>query len=91
MKIMECCCRAIDLVAEMEKIGSIIAVSDAGCAAAGLRAALTGASLNVYINTKSMQNREYADELERRAGEMLAKYVPLCDEIFRSVLERVHP
>lgn len=91
VKIMECCCRAIDLVSEMEKIGSVIAISDAGCAAAGLRAALTSASLNVYINTKSMQNREYAGELERHTGEMLEKYIPLCDEIFQSVLKRVHP
>ena len=91
VKIMECCCRAIDLVSEMEKIGSVIAISDAGCAAAGLRAALTSASLNVYINTKSMQNREYAGELERHTGEMLEKYIPLCDKIFQSVLKRVHP
>lgn len=91
VKIMECCCRAIDLVSEMEKIGSVIAISDAGCAAAGLRAALTSASLNVYINTKSMQNREYAGELERYTGEMLEKYIPLCDKIFQSVLKRVHP
>ena len=37
LRIMECCGRAICLVAEMEKIGSVIAISDAGCAAAGLR------------------------------------------------------
>lgn len=90
VKIMECCCRAIDLVAEMEKIGSVIAISDAGCAAAGLRGALTSASLNVFINTKSMQNREYAREMEQHAEEMLEQYIPRCDEIFQKVLGRVH-
>lgn len=89
MRIMECCGRAIVLVAEMEKIGSVIAISDAGCAAAGLRAALTAASLNVYINTKSMQDRERAASLEGHAGELLEKYVPLCDEIFAKVMERL--
>ncbi len=90
VKIMECCCRAIDLVEKMEQIGSVIAISDAGCAAAGLRGALTGASLNVFINTKSMRNREYARELEQRTEEMLEQYIPRCDEIFRKVLDRVH-
>ena len=81
VKIMECCCRAI---------GSVIAISDAGCAAAGLRGALTSASLNVFINTKSMQNRVYAQELEQRTEEMLERYIPRCDEIFQRVLDRVH-
>ena len=91
LRIMECCGRAICLVAEMEKIGSVIAISDAGCAAAGLRAALTGASLNVLIHTKSMQNRERAAQMEQAAREMLEQYVPLCDEIFQNVMTRLQP
>ena len=48
-----------------------------------------GASLNVYINTKSMANREYAEELNAKADAMLAKYPPMADEIFESVLGRL--
>ena len=60
MEIMEKCCEAIDLIVEFAAKGSALAISDAGVGAAFCKAALEGASLNVYINTKSMKNREYA-------------------------------
>ena len=44
--------------------GSVMAVSDAGCAAALCKAALQAASLNVFINTKLMADRERAAALE---------------------------
>ena len=54
MEIMEKCCEAIDLIEIFAQKGSVIAISDAGVGAAFCKAALEGASLNVYINTKSM-------------------------------------
>ena len=63
MEIMEKCCEAIDLIVEFAAKGSALAISDAGVGATFCKAALEGASLNVYINTKSMKNREYAEEL----------------------------
>ena len=51
--------------------------------------ALEGASLNVYINTKSMKNRKYAEELNKKCDEMLAVYTVKADEIFQSVLGRL--
>ena len=52
--------------------GSKLAISDAGVAATFCKAALKGASLNVYINTKSMADREYAEELNAKADAMLS-------------------
>ena len=54
MEIMEKCCEAIELIVEFGAKGSKLAISDAGVGAAFCKAALQGASLNVYINTKSM-------------------------------------
>ena len=67
MEIMEKCCEAIELIVEFGAKGSKLAISDAGVGAAFCKAALQGASLNVYINTKSMADREYAEELNRKA------------------------
>ena len=89
MEIMEKCCEAIDLIVEFAAKGSALAISDAGVGAAFCKAALEGASLNVYINTKSMKNREYAEELNRTCDEMLAVYTVKADEIFRNVLGRL--
>ena len=85
VRIMEVCCEAIELVNEFAEKGSVLAVSDAACAASLLRSALQCASLNVYINTKSMKNRETADKINRHAGNMLAKYVPAAEAVFEKV------
>ena len=85
MHIMELCCEAIDCVAVFAAKGSRLAVSDAGCGAVCCKAALQAASLNVFINTKSLKNREVAEELNRKANLMLNKYCQLVDEIFNEV------
>jgi len=89
MEIMEKCCEAIDIIKEFAAKGSVIAISDAGVGAAFCKAALEGASLNVYINTKSMKDREYANALNAKADAMLEKYPKIADEIFTSVLARL--
>jgi len=85
MKIMELCCEAIECIAVFAAKGSRLAVSDAGCGAVVCKAALQAASLNVFINTKSLKNRDVAAELNRRANLMLNKYGQMADEIFESV------
>lgn len=89
MEIMEKCCEAIDLLVEFGEKGSTLAISDAGVGAACCKAALKGASLNVYINTKSMADKEYAAELNKKCDAMLDKYEKIADEVFDSVLARL--
>ena len=48
-----------------------------------------GASLNVFINTKAMTDREYAEELNKEANGMLEKYTALADDIYDSVAGRL--
>ena len=89
MEIVEKCCEAIEIIVEFAAKGSTLAISDAGVGAAFCKAALQGASLNVYINTKSMKNREYAEELNAKCDAMLEKYTKIADEVFNSVLGRL--
>ena len=89
MEIMEKCCEAIDIIAEFAAKGSTLAISDAGVGVAFAKAALKGASLNVYINTKSMADKELAAELNEKCDKMLADYTVKADEIFDSVLGRL--
>ena len=85
MKIMELCCEAIETIAVFAAKGSRLAVSDAGCGAVCCKAALQAASLNVFINTKSLKNREVAEEMNAKALGMLEKYGTMADEIFMTV------
>ena len=89
MEIMEKCCEAIDLIVEFAAKGSALAISDAGVGVAFCKAALLGASLNVYINTKSMADKEYAASLNEKADKMIADYSKKADEIFAAVNARL--
>ena len=89
LAIMEQCCKAIELMEGFAAKGSRLAISDAGVGAALTRAALEGASLNVFINTKSMKDREYAQQLEDEANALLDKYCAKADEVFDAVFARI--
>jgi len=89
MEIMEKCCEAIELQAEFAAKGSSLAISDAGVGVIFCKAALQGASLNVFINTSSMKDRDYAEKLNARAVEMLEKYTAIADDVFNGVYNRL--
>ncbi len=89
LKIMEKAVGMMEVLEEMEKKGSRMAVSDVGVAVQFARTALTGAVMNVYINTKSMKDREKAGELNGRAEELMASGIQKADEIYDNVLKKL--
>lgn len=89
LEIMRKCCEAIDLHRAFSQKGTAIAISDIGVGVAFCRAALLGASLNVFINTKYMADRDYAEKTNAEANAMLAEYVELADDIYGQVSERL--
>ena len=91
MQIMHKICSVISMIRVFQTKGSVLAVSDAGVAAAHCSAALRSASLNVYINTNSMKDREYAEKLNKECNEMLDTYCPMADQIYAEVFRKVNP
>lgn len=89
MEIMRCALRGLALQEEMAEKGSVMAVSDAGAGAALLQGALNAASLNVFINAKSLQNREKAEALVKETEDMLASGNALAEKVFGSVKEKL--
>lgn len=89
LQIMEKAVGMMAVLEEMEKKGSRMAVSDVGVAVQFARTALTGAVMNVYINTKSMKNREKAEELNGRAEELMETGIRKADEIYGNVLKKL--
>ena len=75
----------LDILGFLGEKGSRLAVSDAGCGAVCVKAALQAASLNVFINTKTLKNREAAEEMNKKCLDMLDKYGALADKIFETV------
>ena len=86
MDILRACAEAIDIIDEFAAKGSRLAVSDAGCGAILCKSAMQAASLNIYINTKSMKDRTCAQALEAEADALLAKYTRKADDVYNAVL-----
>ncbi len=89
LRIMEICADAVSLIALCAEKGSVVAVSDAGVAASLCRAALEGASLNVLINTRTMRDRVYAEELNNKARQLLEQVSTAADLIYQQVSKRL--
>ena len=85
LEIMSACCEGITLAAEYAEKGSVMAVSDAGCAALFCKAALQAAGLNVSINTRLMADNARATALNTQADAMLAEFVPQADQIYEKL------
>ncbi len=86
LRIMRKCCEAIDLCARFAELGNKGAVSDAGAGVLFCKAALQAASLNIFINTKNLEDEEYAAKLNAEADGMLKEYTAKADAVYESVL-----
>ncbi len=82
-------CRAVELLESFAAKGSRIAISDAGVGAVCCKAALQGAALNIFINTKSMADRDYAASLDAQAEAMITDYSARADIIYEKVFNKI--
>lgn len=89
MEIMEKAYEMLKILDGLEQKGSVMAVSDVGVAVQFARTALTGAVMNVYINTKSMKNGGRAKELNQRADQLLEMGTKQADHIYGRVQARL--
>lgn len=85
LEIMARCADAIVLIDWIAGHCSPLVVSDAAAAAALGEGALKAASLNVYINAKSMADREAAGRYTDRADAILAEYEAMAAKVFHEV------
>ncbi|MCF2554131.1 cyclodeaminase/cyclohydrolase family protein [Faecalicatena contorta] len=89
LQIMQTVFRVMEYLKVLGEKGSKIAVSDVGVAVLFARAALEGASLNIYINTRLMKNRERAEKLNKESDDMIAEARRLQEEIYAGVLAKI--
>lgn len=85
LEVMELCKDTLDMLAKLLHQSSSIVISDVGVAASCARACIESASLNVYINTKCISDEEEKEKLEKRANDVLEKYLDISDRIFEEV------
>lgn len=87
LEIMQKIYEMIKIHGEYKDKGSRLAISDVAVGVTFCKSALLGASMNVFINTKSMKNREMADKLNAEADRLILDGSKLADEIFNEIAE----
>lgn len=80
LNIMKMAGEGLDITASLIGKTNVMAISDLGCAALGLKSAMQGAYLNVQINLNSAKNPD--EKIAIEAKNLLEKYIPLADEIY---------
>lgn len=89
LQIMETVSEAMKELEILEEKGSRIAVSDVGVGILFAQAALEGASLNVFINTRLMKDKGRAQELNRRARSLIEEGSARKERVYGKVLAKL--
>lgn len=88
-EMMELATETLELTAELLGKTNDSAASDLGVSALSMRAAIQGAWLNVLINIGSLKNKELAEDYRKKGEALLAKALPLADQIYQNVLSQM--
>ena len=88
-EMMELAVETLELTASILGKSNDSAASDLGVSALSLRAAIQGAWLNVLINIGSLKNKELAEDYRKKGEALLAKALPLADEIYNTVVSQM--
>ena len=89
LEMMHCCCTLTVLLEELYEKCSALLLSDVGCAALTVCAALEAASLNVFVNTRTLPGSRNAEETADEAEEMLREYAPRARALADAVMTRL--
>lgn len=89
LELMETILKTMGCLEILGEKGSRLAVSDVGVGILFAQAALEGASLNVYINTKLMKNRERAQELNGKADDLIREGNAFRERTYAGVLAQI--
>lgn len=88
------CCRAcrsvIDLAAITAEKGNLNVVSDAGVAVLSAYAGLRSAALNVYVNAKGLDDRDFADERLKELEDLLSEAGAQTEKVYAVVKTKVN-
>jgi len=89
MNILRLCCRGIELSQRLAEIGSVLAISDAGCASVFFWSGMYAAALNVLVNTKSMKDRVFAETMNKEVEDLMNRWWTVSEATYENVYGRM--
>lgn len=81
--------RVVLLLEEMGEKGSRMLLSDIACGGHLAAAALRSASVNVFVNTAALADRDLASALEAEADGCVAEYAPRAERLAAELTDRI--
>ena len=90
IEIMKCCCDAIDILEKLCEKGSTMLISDVGAGLILMRCALNTASINVYINIRSLKDIDKKNSIKTETDNLLNKYTILADKLYNEVISKIN-
>lgn len=85
LKVMRSVCETIDLLSALKDIASHDVISDVAVGASLCKAALTSASITVYINAALLTDTDKKARYINAADEMLRRYGDVADRLFEEL------
>ncbi len=89
INIMKKAMDGLILLEKIEKIGTRIALSDVAVGSELLKASVYSGAMNVYINTKYMKDKTFAQSCEKEADELKKRAKELSEQIYSAVEEEL--
>lgn len=89
LEMMRAVCDIVELLEVLLEKGSAALVSDVGCGALCCAAALEGAAMNVFVNTRELRDRKAAAKLDAGADTLLMEYLPRARRVSDEVRRRL--
>lgn len=88
LAILRLCCQVIELQERFAEKGSAMVASDAATGAVLAWGAMYGAAVNVKVNTKLMQRRDYAEEINREVDDLMEEYWQRAEKVYEEIYRR---
>ncbi|MEP6464852.1 MAG: cyclodeaminase/cyclohydrolase family protein, partial [Parafilimonas sp.] len=88
-KVMNLAYESMNVIKAMAEVGNPNSISDAGVGALCARSAVMGAFMNVRINAKDYNDKNFVDDIVAKGKEIESKTIALEAAIIKMVNEKI--
>jgi formiminotetrahydrofolate cyclodeaminase len=89
LRAVKACFAVIRLSAAAAEKGNLNVISDAGVAVLAANAGLRSAALNVFINAKSIKDRDFAEKQITKVNALLAHAAEMTETVYHTVRAKI--
>lgn len=89
LRAVKACFEVMRLSATVAEKGNLNVISDAGVAVLAANAGLRSAALNVFINTKGIKDRGFAEKQLAEVNALIAQAAAMTEEVYQTVRRKI--